>query len=281
MMWKTMVVMSFSGVYEEQSFWRQSGKEKGPALHWLDCRGLPGTNCYCDEEARAQLRERLRAFPAEGVHFLDNGNYQYISTLWLERLEEPFDLLVLDHHTDVQPPAFGGILSCGGWIRQVMEENPWVRQVYVAGPPAEAVRQAEEERSRERQAGGEGGFCEGQIQWISEEEMRCPAAWQGRLRKEGEKTAPRPLYISVDKDILAQDYADTNWDQGSLDRDTLLRCLREAAALRPLAGMDVCGENPETEAGEQRRRENEKTNALLTNLPDCAIYERGRELSAP
>ena len=51
---------------------------------------------------------------AEGIHFLDSGNYHYVTKLWLDQVKEPFDLLVLDHHTDLQQPMFGDILSCGG-----------------------------------------------------------------------------------------------------------------------------------------------------------------------
>ena len=47
----------------------------------------------------------------EGIHFLDSGNYHYVSKIWMEKIEEEFELLVLDHHTDMQPPMFGDILS--------------------------------------------------------------------------------------------------------------------------------------------------------------------------
>lgn len=37
--------MDFSGIYEDQQFWR--GKE----VSRVEARDIPGTNCYCDEDA--------------------------------------------------------------------------------------------------------------------------------------------------------------------------------------------------------------------------------------
>lgn len=242
---RQIVLMNFSGAYERQSFWREWERD----VCLLDCSGISGTNCYCDGEAEEALREMLRETGAEGLHFLDSGNYHYMSKLWLEKVEQPFDLLVFDHHTDVQPPAFGEILSCGGWILRTTETNPWLRQVYVAGPPSEAAEAAREELRAK--AGRE-------IRWLSEAQMRDRQGWRALLREES-----WPLYLSVDKDILEEEAADTNWDQGSMDRDTLLVCLEEAMALRRVIGMDVCGENPEEEASGCRSEENERTNREL------------------
>ena len=57
-----------------------------------------------------------------------------MTRLWLEKIGEPFQLLVLDNHTDMQLPAFGGILSCGGWIAHALETQPYLKKVFV-GPP--------------------------------------------------------------------------------------------------------------------------------------------------
>lgn len=41
-----------------------------------------------------------------GIHFIDSGNYHYMTRLWLTRMDQPFCLLVYDNHTDMQPPGF-------------------------------------------------------------------------------------------------------------------------------------------------------------------------------
>ena len=96
-----IVLMNFTGVYKEQEFYRE---EK---ISWVDVQGLSGCSCYCDGEAREILEKKIADFPAKGIHFVDSGNYHYMSLLWLKKVHRPFRLLVFDNHTDMQPPAFG------------------------------------------------------------------------------------------------------------------------------------------------------------------------------
>ena len=130
---RILVIMNFSGVYEAEGFYKNHGHV------WVDCKDIKGTNCYCDEEGENAIREAIRELGPEGIHFLDSGNYHYVSKIWLEKIEEEFELLVLDHHTDMQPPMFGDILSCGSWIKDALNSNPAIRHVWLAGPPADAA----------------------------------------------------------------------------------------------------------------------------------------------
>ena len=111
-----IVLMNFSGIYREEEFW------KNRQVSWIELQDVCGTNCYCDEEAIAEINKRTENYPTVGIHFIDSGNYHYMTRLWLTRMDQPFCLLVYDNHTDMQPPAFGGILSCGGWIAAALEE---------------------------------------------------------------------------------------------------------------------------------------------------------------
>ena len=130
---RILVIMNFSGVYEAEGFYKNHG------YVWVDCKDIKGTNCYCDEEGENAIREAIRELGPEGIHFLDSGNYHYVSKIWLEKIAEEFELLVLDHHTDMQPPMFGDILSCGSWIKDALNSNPAIRHVWLAGPPADAA----------------------------------------------------------------------------------------------------------------------------------------------
>ena len=104
-----MIVMHMSGAYEPQNFY-----DENDIL--VDCRDISGTNCYCDDIAKHQLREKVANLSYHDIHFLDSGNYHYLSLLWLEKIKEPFSLVLFDHHPDMQPPSFGAITSCGGWV---------------------------------------------------------------------------------------------------------------------------------------------------------------------
>lgn len=252
---KNIVVMNFSGVYEPQGFYKNL---EGTAVTWLDCQEIPGTNCYCDESAEEAIREKIRELPMEGIHFLDSGNYHYLTKLWMEKAEEPFDLLVFDHHTDMQLPAFGDILSCGGWIKNALDTNHFLKRVYLAGPPESAWEEAKKDLTEEERA---------RVFWIGEEELEPEAL--ARFFKENGQEITCPLYISLDKDVLCQGDARTNWDQGTVPLKLILSCLKAVQKERRMMGIDVCGENPEGMEGAQSLTEQEINGR--TNQEICEI----------
>lgn len=88
----------------------------------IDCTALCGCTMYVDESAEEFLRSQLSKCDVNGIHFLDNGNYHYVTRFFLERIVSPFSLLVFDNHTDDKKPVFEGIRSCGSWIRDVKED---------------------------------------------------------------------------------------------------------------------------------------------------------------
>ena len=54
-----------------------------------------------------------------GIHFIDSGDYHYISKIMTDFIKEPFTLVLIDHHTDMQDASLGGdILSCGNWAKK-------------------------------------------------------------------------------------------------------------------------------------------------------------------
>ena len=72
-------------------------------------------------------------YPAEGVHFIDSGNYHYLTKFWTDKLETPFSLIVFDHHPDMQPPLFDNILSCGSWVKDILDHNNNCKKVIIVG----------------------------------------------------------------------------------------------------------------------------------------------------
>lgn len=100
----------------------------------LDFTTLSGTNGFCDDAAADEIRRRIADFPARGLHFLDNGNYHYLTRFWCEKITEDFALVVYDHHVDLRKPVFPGLMSCGSWIRDVLLRNSHCRAVFIIGP---------------------------------------------------------------------------------------------------------------------------------------------------
>lgn len=100
----------------------------------LDFTTLSGTTGFCDDAAADEIRRRIADFPARGIHFLDNGNFHYLTRFWCEKITEDFVLVVYDHHVDLRKPVFPGLMSCGSWIRDVLLRNSHCRAVLIIGP---------------------------------------------------------------------------------------------------------------------------------------------------
>ena len=222
---KETVITNFSGIYKNQNFYKNYAEEE---IFWTELSDLSGCNCYCDAEASDRIRKEIQAFTGKGLHFIDSGNYHYMTRLWLEKLQIPFRLLVFDNHTDMQLPAFGGLLSCGGWIAASLEELPLLQEVILVGPDEEAYTQVEPDLQQK-------------VLFLSREKLSTMTAEE----KEGffnNLSEDLPLYVSVDKDVLCKGDASTTWSQGDMHLSELMSFLELVLERQNILGMDVCGE---------------------------------------
>ena len=51
-----------------------------------------------------------------------------------------------------------------------------------------------------------------------------------------------PVFLSVDKDVVRREELVTNWDQGEMTKDELLKFIKELFNSREVIGVDICGE---------------------------------------
>ena len=250
-----ITVQDFTGVYAEQPFMQElrAAAETSKDVRWLDCTKIVGTDCYCDDDAIKEINElidnaesnskcecdsiienRGNSTSAPDIHFFDNGNYHYISKLWTDRVQEPFTLIVFDHHPDMQPPRFGGILSCGGWVKEVLDNNKFIQNAIIIGVKNELVETIREELLQS----GESSILE-KVTFIKESELSILSSL---ICSDFVNVLSPNLYISIDKDALSPSYAVTNWDQGSLTLDALKNCITALTTNRKILGIDICGE---------------------------------------
>ena len=218
--------MNFSGIYKQQQFWQTGEIQRN--ISWVEVQELPGSNCYCDGDAMETLRQKLEEFDADGIHFIDSGNYHYMSRIWLEKLNTPFRLVVFDNHTDMQPPTFGGLLSCGGWVAASLEELPLLKEVLLVGPDQEAFDQTEP-------------VLREKVRFLSREKLG-EMTLEEKVSFFEELTAELPTYLSVDKDVLCPEEASTPWSQGEMTLEELCEFVKILLEKQDILGMDVCGE---------------------------------------
>ena len=214
-----IILLNFSDIYDYESF--ASSQE---IVH-VDCRELNGVDCYCDEDGRKELRQLLAPYPAKALHFIDSGDYHYLTEYWVSKLQEPFSLIVLDHHPDMQQPQWKGVVSCGGWVTDVLEKNTFVRNIIIVGASDELISQVPAHLRKK-------------VMFYSQAEIDHHQAWPSKAGK----LIHEPVYISIDKDVLRKQDAITDWSNGDMSLMQLQAVLRIIYAHEKVIGVDITGE---------------------------------------
>ena len=215
----------------------------------LDCRDIEGNSCYLDPQSEAELRRRMASRGNAFVKWIDSGDFHYLTRLDAPLSGVAYNLILFDHHPDMQPPALGRVLSCGGWLRTLLEEDLLLKNVQIIGinPSLE---------------GETGGFGD-----------RVSVITRDELDKPYKPVSGLPVYISIDKDVLSPEFARTDWDQGTMTQFRLFEMLRAIFEANSVLGIDICGELTSAKGGrEQDRQINRSFNAALSDF--ITIFER-------
>ena len=220
-------------------------------FRYIDCSDIQETDMYCSKNAYEKIWGRIEPYGIQGIHYIDSGNYHYISKIITDHIDEPFGLVMYDHHTDMQMPMVPEMMSCGDWAGQALSQNKNLRQLVIVGPPESDIEQTLESYS---------GSQSGRLLTFSAEDLH------GDLLENKLKLirTDLPLYISIDKDVLGPEYTETNWSQGDMSIGGLEHLLgvflggqgeeknsdacrndeRNAGDIRHsrILGIDICGE---------------------------------------
>lgn len=203
-----IVISNFSHVYESYNFLSDWDTQ------WIECSHLTGVDGMCDENGMKSINYLLKDFSFSGIHLLDNGNYHYLSYFWCSKIQEDFSLILFDHHSDMQEPQFDGVLSCGSWVIMLLKSNPHLKHVYMFGVQSDNLKMPKEFED-------------------------CVHFDVDLSRQIGEL----PLYVSIDLDVLSEEFFKSNWDQGTYTLRQLLEQMSLLWQSNRILGLDICGED--------------------------------------
>lgn len=239
------MILDFTHVYRDEDI------KDIDRFRYIDCSDIQETDMYCSKNAYEKIWGRIEPYGIQGIHYIDSGNYHYITKIITDHITEPFGLVMYDHHTDMQIPMVPEMMSCGDWAGQALSQNKNLRQLVIVGPPESDIEQTLESYS---------GSQSGRLLTFSAEDLH------GDLLENKLKLirTDLPLYISIDKDVLGTEYTETNWSQGDMSIYGLERLLgvflggqgeeknsdacrndeRYASDIRHsrILGIDICGE---------------------------------------
>jgi hypothetical protein len=196
---------------------------------------------------------RSEAQPA--ITFYGSGDFHHVSLALVRRLAAPVNLLVLDNHPDWMRGV--PFLHCGTWLYHAAR-LPGVKRIFHVGGEVDFDNYYQWMAPWRLLHSGKivvfpaiRRFQRGAWSAVWNEPVRsCPETPTCRARIEHlldrfrAELASRPLYISVDKDVMWQKEAIVNWDSGRLTlaevRDVLDAFV--TAAQGNLAGFDSAGD---------------------------------------
>ena len=213
-------------------------------IQYYDCSQMEGTRLFCEKKSEESLKKIISKNGISGIHFIDSGDYHYITKLMTDFIHEPFDLVLIDHHTDMQSSAVGHLLSCGNWAKEVLN-HPYLHHLYLIGPMKHDLQKVEKKEK---------------IISVSIEEL-----------EKGTKIpleTSYPVYISIDKDVLDEKYAITNWNQGDMTLGMLEDILAHFLKNCEVIGIDLCGDDPEMEDFPEYMKAER-----INTLTDDALYK--------
>ncbi|MDD3126035.1 MAG: arginase family protein [Candidatus Izemoplasmatales bacterium] len=214
---RNITIMEFDFAYQNQGFYRDFEYE------WIDMTKMESVNRFCTQTSFAMIKNRLQSNRFRQITFLGSGNYHYVTLALLQMIKEPFTLVLVDHHSDLMMPLTDELVSCGSWVANALDQISLMQKVMLIGP-----------RGTEKKL------------FPTEYVNRIELVGSHFLGSDGRNVFrainTKAVYISIDKDVLDPQEAETNWDQGRMHLDKIIRMLKVIFADHKIIGVDICGE---------------------------------------
>ena len=191
---------------------------------------------------------------APTLSFLGSGDFHHLSLAMDRRVRRRCNLLVIDNHPDWMRGV--PFLHCGTWVYHAAR-LPWVDRVFHVGGEVDFdnfYRHAAPWKLLQsgkivalpairRMTGRRWAATPHEVLRPHPEVVVDRERIETLLEPYRADLARRPLYVSLDRDVLTAEHATINWDSGRLTPPEVfdvLDAFREAS--RSLVGMDVVGD---------------------------------------
>lgn len=252
-------ILNLDGSLEAQNSLRAAGPWE--SFSTLDLRDLaPALRLWSRDRSMREARARIAAQAPDGptVHLLGSGDFHHLAVPLMERAHAPITIVHIDNHPDWVRLA--PRWHCGAWVNQALR-LPQVARVITLGVcsddlvrpdlkggnlPALAAgrvvlfpwRHAPSRVWRRIPDGPGHRYASGHIVWNNLADTGVVAALDGILSL----ISTPSVWISIDKDVLSEADALTNWDQGQMPLAAVLQIIAAVGARFALTGADICGE---------------------------------------
>jgi hypothetical protein len=195
------------------------------------------------------------SLPSTGsdITFIGSGDFHHVTLALLRPIQEPFNLMILDNHPDWMRGL--SFLHCGTWLWHALPLKS-LRRVFLCGGEADfdnayrwlapwaeiqAGRLIVIPVHRRFTRGRWAGVC---AKPLIDDGCSFAKSLHECVEPHRQELAVRPLYVSIDKDVLAAEDAAVNWDSGLLRLPEAVAVVQAfvGAAGGRLAGADLLGD---------------------------------------
>lgn len=241
-------VLDFDHGYNTQNYFKKADYE---VINLSDIRS---TNRYCERKSLIAIKDRLKKRKSRGITFIGSGNYHYVTYLLISEVKEPFTLVLFDHHTDMMNSPCDSIVTCGSWVLKSLENLQMLKKVVIIGIEDKLQNSIPEQLNKT-------------VAVFSEKKLG-----QANIKQYIKSAiSTNNVYFSIDKDVLQESEAVTNWDQGTMKLKELINIISYISVNKRICGTDICGEysyNPVSsfcEEGIDAIRKNDRANLTILN----------------
>ena len=227
----------------------------------LDLRDLgPALRLWSRDRTMRAARVRISSLPTTEptISLLGSGDFHHLAVLFMEQAREPMTIVHIDNHPDWVRLA--PRWHCGSWVNQALR-LPNVDRVVTLGPCSDDLVKP----------GVKGGnlpaLAAGKIALFpwhhAPSRVYHPIpdgaghryehgflVWHNLADSNLDESLARILsliqtdavWFSIDKDVLPESTALTNWDQGQMPLAAVMTTIEMIGAHKRIAGADICGE---------------------------------------
>ena len=192
--------------------------------------------------ARANFSGRRPSFS-----LLGSGDYHHFSLALIANREGPLTVVLFDNHPDLMRPPHR--YHCGTWV-YTLARLPQIARIVIVG-----LESGDLDGNRFARGDLE-SYASGKIVFLPTLPITVAVPGRGTVHL-GSNLQTNPeqgiaamlaavvterVYISIDKDCLRPEDAYTNWEQGTLELDFVLRAMAAVGERHVIVGADTVGD---------------------------------------
>lgn len=203
---------------------------------------------WCSEYNFHKISQSMQLEDINQFVLIGSGDYHHLSLTLLQQHSSPLTLILFDNHPDWMKPPHK--YHCGSWV-YTAARMPNIERIIIIGLENGDLK------GKRFLSGDVESYINRKIVLLPYSpvdayvQTQQPAVRLASNLKLNEEAGMREIldaivtpcvYVSIDKDCMQSQDAITNWEQGTLPLNTVVKCIERIAKLHTIVGADTVGD---------------------------------------